>query len=75
MLADQGKDWKWNQTTSGTVPATGGIIKPGRYTVTIPLKGIPSSVLKGATQVLSLGAGTSGLVRPITFTIVSMRGS
>src|SRR5580700_6348137 len=30
ILSDQSSDWKWHQTTgSGSVPLTGGVVKPG----------------------------------------------
>lgn len=68
LVADQGADWKWNQGKStGAVPIKNGSIKAGKYRVTIQLDGIPASVLKDKKQTISIGAGTSGLTKPIAF--------
>lgn len=71
LLADQvGPDWKWNQTKGyGPVDVARGVIKAGKHTVTIPLAGIPVSSLKAKKQLIRLGPGTSGLDKPIAFTI------
>ena len=75
ILADQGSDWKWNQTTgSGSIPAASGTIKAGTYTISVPSAGIPATVLGGKQQLISLGPAASGLVSPISFTVDRVRG-
>jgi hypothetical protein len=70
IAADQGSDWTWHQTKGyGVVPATGGLIKAGSYTVRVPLAGIPKSVLTDKKQTISLGPGASGLASPIAFQV------
>ena len=74
VVADQGSDFKWNQTTgSGVVPQSGGTIKAGTYTISVPVKGIPSSVLKDKNQFFSVGPNTSGLVEKANFIINHLR--
>jgi hypothetical protein len=74
ILADQGSDWKWNQTHGfGAIPVVAGTVKAGRYLVAIPLEGIPASVLRDKRQTLSLGPGASGLKTPTSFSILSIR--
>lgn len=75
IVADQGKDWKWHQTSgNGGVPISGGTIKPGRYAVTLPVAGIPRDVLKGSQQTISLGPAASGLSGTAAFTIDAIHG-
>jgi len=76
IVADQGSDWKWNQTSgSGILKLAGGKIKAGTYTVSVPAAGISKSVLGGKAQTISLGPGTSGLASPASFTIDHLKGS
>jgi len=74
VIADQGHDSKWHQTSrSGGVAAPNGVIKAGKVTVTVPLEGIPRSVLEEKMQTFSLGPNTSGLVKPISFSVDNWR--
>ncbi len=75
ILADQGSDWKWNQSTGGGgVPVKGNSIKAGTYKVMMPLTGIPKKVLGDKMQVISVGPNTSGLSAPAAFTIDQVKG-
>ncbi len=74
VLADQGRDSKWHQTShAGIVPASGDGIKAGRYLISVPLDGIPKSVLTDKRQTLSLGPNTSGLAKPVAFSVGGWR--
>jgi hypothetical protein len=76
ILADQGADWKWNQTTGhADLPFSGDTIKPGKYTLSIPVAGIPGAVLTDKMQTISLGPGASGVEHPVTFQILDVRGA
>lgn len=75
LLADQGSDWKWHQTsTSAVVPSSSGVIKAGVYSISWPISGLPKSVLGDKKQTISLGAGTSGLASAVSFTVDGLRG-
>ena len=75
IVADQGGDWKWHQTAgNGGIPVSGGTIKAGRYTVLVPVGGIPRDVLKGKQQAISVGPASSGLTGTASFTIDGIRG-
>jgi len=75
VIADQGSDWVWHQTTAGAlIPVSGGVVKAGKYTVSVPINGIPKSVLADKQQTISIGPGTSGLASPTSFTIDRLRG-
>ncbi len=75
ILADQGSDWKWHQSTgAGVLPVKGGVVKAGTYTLVIPTTGLPASVLRDRQQTVSLGPGTSGLMAPASFTVLRLRG-
>ncbi len=75
VLADQGGDWKWHQSSqSAIVKSADGLIKAGRYALSIPTKDIPKAVLADKTQTISLGPATSGLAAPISFTVDGLRG-
>jgi hypothetical protein len=74
LLADQGTDWNWHQTSrSAAVPDSGGVIRSGIHTVSISLAGIPQSVLRDKKQTLSLGPGASGLAGRISFTVLGFK--
>jgi len=74
IVADQGSDWAWHQTTgSGAIPAETGTIAAGSYTVTVPVAGIPVTVLADKKQTLSVGPGSSGVAAPAAFTIDRVR--
>ena len=76
IVADQDSKWKWFQGSKfGGVPVTGGMIKAGKYKVTVPLTSIPASVLAGAQQTVSLGPSASGLAKPISFSIDNVHGT
>jgi len=75
VVADQGSDFKWHQTTGGAVmPVAGGVIRAGKYTVSVSVTGIPKSVLSDKTQIISVGPGTSGISGPCSFSIDRIRG-
>jgi len=75
ILADQGTDWKWNQTSgSGGVKTAGGMIKAGKYSVSLPIAGLPKSVLADKKQTISLGPNTSGLDGSVAFSIDGIKG-
>lgn len=75
IVADQGPDWGWHQTTGfAGLPVTNGTIKAGRYKISVPVAGIPRAILKGSKQTISIGPATSGLVKPVSFTIDSISG-
>lgn len=75
IVADQGPDWKWNQTKgSGAIKLTGGKVKAGHYTVTVPVAGIPASVLKGKAQTFNVGPNTSGTSTLTDVVIENVRG-
>ena len=73
LLADQGSDWKWHQTSRPVaIPAPGGMIKAGTHTISIPLTGIPADVLRDKKQTFSLGPGASGLAARVSFSVVGL---
>jgi hypothetical protein len=75
ILVDQGGDWKWNQTSgSAGVPFSAGVIKPGKYTLTLPVTGIPRSVLSGTKHYITLGVNTSGLSAQTGFDVNRITG-
>ena len=74
LIADQGPDWKWFQTQAAVVPSVNGFIKAGPVSVSVPVAGIPASVLNNPIQHLSFGPATSGLPTPAAFTIVRIHG-
>jgi hypothetical protein len=75
VIADIGSDGKWCQSKGGaTLPVAGNIVKAGKYTVKLPLTGIPNSVLKDPKQTISLGPNTSGIVGKTMFSIDSIKG-
>jgi hypothetical protein len=75
IVADQGSDWKWNQTTgNGPVKVTAGVVKAGTYTVSVPVGGIPKSVLRDSKQTISVGPGSSGLAGTASFSVDRLRG-
>lgn len=76
VVADQGSDWAWHQTTgSGAIPAASGSIPAGTYTVKVPLAGIPAKVLADKKQTLSIGPAASALSAPTSITIDRVRTS
>jgi len=75
IVADQGSDWKWNQAkASAIVPTSGGTIKAGKYTLSIPTAGISAKALADKQQSISLGPSSSGLQAPASFTIERLKG-
>ncbi len=75
IVADQGGDWKWHQTSgSGTVPLSSGVVRAGSYSIAVPVAGIPASVLAGKPQTISVGPASSGLAGPASFTINTISG-
>jgi len=74
IVADQGSDWAWHQTSgSGSIPVQSGTLAAGSYTVTVPLAGIPAKVLADKMQTLSIGPAASALVSPASITIDRIR--
>ena len=75
VVADQGSDWKWHQTNGAAgVPVSKGVIKAGHYSISVPVTGLPKSVLQSKQQSISLGPNTSGLTKPTSFTIDAISG-
>jgi hypothetical protein len=75
IVADQGGDWKWHQTSgAGLIPVRNDIVKAGTYKVDVPIAGIPTAIVKGKNQTLSIGLACSGLVKPADFQILSLHG-
>ncbi len=75
VLSDIGSDGKWTQAKGGTtLPVSGNILKAGKYTLKLPVEGIPQSVLKDPKQFISVGPNTSGLVGKTSFTVDTVKG-
>jgi len=74
IVAAIGSDGKWNQAKgAAALPVTNGVIKAGTYPLQIPLTGMSRPASSSATLTFNLGPNSSGLAKPITFYIDSIR--
>lgn len=73
-IADQGPDMKWHEPGAAVdLPVKDGVIKAGKYTVSVPIGAIPVTVLQEKEQSFSVGPHASGLMEPIDFSIEGWR--